>query len=74
MCPRKCVYRAVALRTIEKTGDSSTALRMTCFAMTIGEICLPGIGTNCHPEEAARPTKHLLRHGIMPERLAFGPT
>ena len=29
--PRKCVYCVSALGTIEQTGDSSTALRMTCF-------------------------------------------
>ena len=55
-------------------GRFFAALRMTCFAMTIGEICLPGIGTNCHPEEAARPTKDLLRHWLIPKRLALIPT
>ena len=52
MSPRKCVYCVSALRTIEQTGDSSPALRMTCFAISIGETCRPGLGTNCHPEEA----------------------
>ena len=51
MSPRKCVYRVFALRTIEWKGDSSTSLRMTCFAITIGETCLSGLGTTCHPEE-----------------------
>ena len=51
MSPRKCVYGALSLGTIEKTGDSSAALRMTCFAITIGETCRSGLGTTCHPEE-----------------------
>ena len=42
----------LALRTIEQTGDSSPALRMTCFAIAIGETCQPGLGTNGHPEES----------------------
>ncbi len=36
MCPRRCVYCALALSTIEKTGDASTSLRMTFSATTIG--------------------------------------
>ena len=36
----KCVYCIFTLRPIEKTGDSSTSLRMTCFAITIGETCV----------------------------------
>ena len=56
---------ASAARPIEKTGDSSTPLRMTCFAITIGENCRSSVGTNCHPEEAARLTKDLLRHWII---------
>ncbi len=48
----KAFTACLALRTIEQTGDSSTALRMTCFAISIGETCPSGLGTNCHPEEA----------------------
>ncbi len=44
--------KASAARLFEKTGDSSTPLRMTCFAITIGENCRSSVGTNCHPEEA----------------------
>ena len=51
----------LALRTIEQTGDSSPSLRMTCFAISIGETCRSGLGTNCHPEEAFRLTKDLLQ-------------
>ncbi len=74
MPPRKCVYCVSALRTIEQTGDSSPALRMTCSAISIGETCPSGLGTNCHPEEAARLTKDLLRHRFTPARPARVPT
>ena len=46
------LQRACAIRIIEKTGDSSAPLRMTCLAITIGETCWSGVGKNCHPEEA----------------------
>ena len=71
MSPRKCVYGVSALRIIEKTGDSSTSLRMTCFAITIVEVYPSFVGPYCHPEEAVRLTKDLLRHRMRPERLAF---
>ena len=51
MPPRKCVCCVSALGITEKTGDSSTSLRMTCLAITIGETCLSGLGTTCHPED-----------------------
>ena len=41
----------LASGTIVKTGDSSPSLRMTCLAITIGETCLSGLGTTCHPED-----------------------
>ena len=46
--------------------------RMTCFAITMVETLSPHLRRNCHPEEAAMPTKDLLLHGIGDERLAFG--
>ena len=46
------LQRACATRPIEKTGDSSTPLRMTYLAITIGETCRSSVGKNCHPEEA----------------------
>ena len=48
---------ACATRPIEKTGDSSTPLRMTCVAISIGEPLSPHIRRDCHPEEAERPAK-----------------
>ena len=50
--PRKCVSCISALWTIEQTGDSSTSLRMTCFAITIDETLSPHLRPYCHPEEA----------------------
>ena len=46
------LQRECATRPIEKTGDSSTPLRMTCVAITIGEPLSPHLRRNCHPEEA----------------------
>ena len=51
------LQRACATRPIEKTGDSSTPLRMTCVAITIGEPLSPHLRRNCHPEEAERLAK-----------------
>ncbi len=65
---------ACATRPIEKTGDSSTPLRMTCVAITIGEPRSPHLRRNCHPEEAERPTKDLLQHRIIPVRFARSDT
>ena len=50
MPPRKCVYCVSAFRTIEKTGDSSTTLRMTCIAIAI--VFRSYLRQTCHPEEA----------------------
>ena len=44
------VQRACATRLIE-TGDSSTPLRMTCFAIATGETLSPHLRQNCHPED-----------------------
>ena len=46
------LQRACATRPIENTGDSSTPLRMTCFAIATGETFGPRLRQNCHPEEA----------------------
>ena len=39
---------------------------LTCIAIAIGEMYPSHVRLYCHPEEAARPTKDLLRHGIIP--------
>ena len=52
MSPRKSVYCIFTLRPIEKTGDSSTSLRMTGFAITIRETRRSHLRQHCHPEEA----------------------
>ena len=52
MPPRKCVYCVSAFRTIEKTGDSSTTLRMTCCSTTLSQMYPTHVRLNCHPEEA----------------------
>ena len=57
-------------KAIAQTGDSSTAFRVTCLAITIGEMYPSHVRRHCLPEEAARPTKDLLRHEIIPVRLA----
>ena len=69
---------ASAARQAEKTGDSSTPLRMTCIAILIHERHPLRPRQTCHPEEAAQPaggssagwlTKDLLRHRLIPERV-----
>ena len=46
------LQNACATPTIEKTGDSSTPLRMTRFAVTIIDMYPSHVGRYCHPEEA----------------------
>ena len=65
MCPRIWFYPGVGRMDSPEDGRFFAALRMTCFAITIGENCRSSVGTNCHPEEAARLTKDLLRHWII---------
>ena len=62
MCPRIWLYPGVGRMDSPEDGRFFAALRMTCFAIAIGEICRSGVGTNCHPEEAPRLTKDLLRY------------
>ena len=79
--PRANVISAyLALRTAEQTGDSSAALRMTCFAIAIVEMYPSFVSPYCHPEEDVRParessagrlTKDLLRHRLIPSLLAL---
>ena len=70
----------LALRTAEQTGDSSAALRMTCFAIAIVEMYPSFDSPYCHPEEDVRParessagrlTKDLPRHRMIPSLLAL---
>ena len=70
MSPRRCVY--VGFYPLDNREDERffAALRMTCFAITVDENCRSSVGTNCHPEEAVRQTKDLLRHWIIPTRFA----
>ncbi len=70
ICPRKCVYCVSALGN-RIDGRFLTSLRMTCDATTLRYMYPSFVGPYCHPEEAVRLTKDLLRHGIMPERLAI---
>ena len=73
----------LALRTAEQTGDSSAALRMTCFAIAIVEMYPSFVSPYCHPEEDVRParessagrlTKDLLRHRLIPSLLGTQST
>ena len=65
------LQRACATRPIENTGDSSTPLRMTCFAIATGETLSPRLRQNCHPEEACvrrRRNTSVTRKSTLPRR------
>ena len=47
----KVFTACLALRTIEKTGDSSTSLRMTCFAISVRETRRSYLRPTCHAAE-----------------------
>ena len=57
------------LQDNRKDGRFFAALRMTCIAIAIAEMFRSYLRQTCHPEEAARPTKDLLRHRIITARL-----
>ena len=56
--------KASAVRQPEKTGDSSTPLRMTWFAMAISEMFRSHVRSNCHAE-AARGQPCLRAYGLV---------
>ena len=52
MCPRKWAGERFRATSDREDGRFFAPLRMTCFAITNGEMCPSHVRRYCHPEEA----------------------
>ena len=78
--PRRWVGEGFRCTSRRTDGRFFAALRMTCYAIAIGEVSGSSLRPTCHPEEAVRHasdssarwlTKDQLRHRLIPRLLTL---